>query len=156
LGFFIFNFPIAKIFLGDGGAYWMGSSIAILSFLLMTRNPSINIWTILLINFYPFFETIFSIFRKFFIRKVSPFRPDSKHLHMMLYRLCYRMNTSQNKNHIKSIYINPLSSSILLLLPFTSATTLIVTYSWLDIQIFLLISLSTIYIAIYAKLNHFD
>jgi UDP-N-acetylmuramyl pentapeptide phosphotransferase/UDP-N-acetylglucosamine-1-phosphate transferase len=50
LAFLIFNYPIAKIFLGDGGAYWMGSSIAILSLLLLTRNPSISICTILLIN----------------------------------------------------------------------------------------------------------
>lgn len=39
LGFFIWNFPAGLIFLGDGGAYFLGFWFAELSILLLVRNP---------------------------------------------------------------------------------------------------------------------
>lgn len=156
LAFLIFNYPIAKIFLGDGGAYWVGSSIAILSLLLLTRNPSISIWTILLINFYPLFETIFSIFRKFFIYKASPFRPDAYHLHMITFRIIGHLNSKQKIACVAPPYVNPLSSFALLLLPLLSATLAVISRSSFPGQIISLIALSGIYTILYWKLKRYE
>jgi UDP-N-acetylmuramyl pentapeptide phosphotransferase/UDP-N-acetylglucosamine-1-phosphate transferase len=85
LGFFIWNYPKGLIFLGDGGAYLLGFSIAVLSVLLVVRNPMVSPWFAALINIYPIFETLFSIWRKKFIKKMSPGVPDGVHLHMLIY-----------------------------------------------------------------------
>lgn len=85
LGFFIWNFPKGHIFLGDGGAYLLGFLIGVLSILLIVRNPAVSPWFACLINIYPIFETLFSIWRKKFIKKMSPSMPDGTHLHMLIY-----------------------------------------------------------------------
>lgn len=84
-GFFIWNFPRGLIFLGDGGAYLIGFLIGVLSLLLIMRNPAVSPWFACLINIYPIFETLFSIWRKKFIKKMSPSMPDGAHLHMLIY-----------------------------------------------------------------------
>ena len=42
LGFFVWNFPAGLIFLGDGGAYFMGFYIAEVAILLLHRNPTVS------------------------------------------------------------------------------------------------------------------
>lgn len=84
-GFFIFNFPRGLIFLGDGGAYFVGFMIAELSVLLSNRQPEVSPWFIFLVNLYPITETLFSIYRRF-KRKQSPGMPDGIHFHTLIYR----------------------------------------------------------------------
>src|SRR5450432_442468 len=64
LGFFVWNFPAGLIFLGDGGAYFLGFFIAEVSILLVNRNASVSPIFPVLLCAYPIFETIFSIYRK--------------------------------------------------------------------------------------------
>lgn len=85
LGFFVWNFPRGLIFLGDGGAYLIGFWVGVLSIMLVSRNPEVSPWFAFLINIYPIFETIFSIWRKKIIKKISPGAPDGVHLHMLIY-----------------------------------------------------------------------
>jgi UDP-N-acetylmuramyl pentapeptide phosphotransferase/UDP-N-acetylglucosamine-1-phosphate transferase len=96
LGFFIWNYPRGIIFLGDGGAYLIGFWIGVLSILLISRNSAVSPWFACLINIYPIFETIFSIWRKKFIKKMSPSMPDGAHLHMLIYgRIARWINHNQ-------------------------------------------------------------
>ncbi|MCS7199849.1 MAG: glycosyltransferase [Caldimicrobium sp.] len=85
-GFFIFNYPNGLIFLGDGGAYLTGFLIGTISVLLVKRHPEVSAWFPFLVCIYPIFETLFSIYRKKFLRKISPFLPDGLHLHMLIYK----------------------------------------------------------------------
>lgn len=84
-GFFIWNYPQGLIFLGDGGAYFIGFWVGMLSIMLVSRNPEVSPWFACLVNIYPIFETIFSIWRKKMIKKISPGVPDGVHLHMLVY-----------------------------------------------------------------------
>jgi UDP-N-acetylmuramyl pentapeptide phosphotransferase/UDP-N-acetylglucosamine-1-phosphate transferase len=84
LGFFVFNFPFGKIFLGDGGAYLIGFLIGIISILLFTRHKEVSEWYPLILTAYPVIDVLFSIFRRKFIEKKSPFEPDKRHLHTLL------------------------------------------------------------------------
>ena len=86
LGFFIWNYPRGLIFLGDGGAYLIGFWIALLSVLLVARHPEISPWFALLINAYPIFETLFTIYRRKIHQSKSPGLPDGIHLHTLIYR----------------------------------------------------------------------
>lgn len=90
LGFFFWNFPAGLIFLGDGGAYFLGFLVAELSILLLVRNPQVSPLFPLLVCIYPVFETLFSIYRRRFIRAVPPSMPDGIHLHSLIYRRVIR------------------------------------------------------------------
>ena len=91
LGFFMWNFPAGLIFLGDGGAYFLGFFVAELSILLLARHPGeVSPLFPLLVCFYPVFETLFSIYRRRFIRAVAPSMPDGIHLHSLIYRRVMR------------------------------------------------------------------
>jgi UDP-N-acetylmuramyl pentapeptide phosphotransferase/UDP-N-acetylglucosamine-1-phosphate transferase len=91
MGFFIWNFPAGLIFLGDGGAYFLGFLVAEISILLLHRNPGeVSPLFPLLVCIYPVFETLFSIYRRRFIRAVPPSMPDGIHLHSLIYRRVMR------------------------------------------------------------------
>ena len=72
LGFFVWNWPKGKIFLGDGGAYFIGFMFVIISILFVNRNPQISPWFPVCVLSYPIFEVLFSIYRRIFSRGYSP------------------------------------------------------------------------------------
>lgn len=87
LGFMAWNFPLGKLFLGDGGAYLLGLLIAVLSVLLLVRHPNVSPWCPLLLVIYPVWETLFSIWRRSKVSLTQVTRPDSRHLHQLIYRV---------------------------------------------------------------------
>jgi UDP-N-acetylmuramyl pentapeptide phosphotransferase/UDP-N-acetylglucosamine-1-phosphate transferase len=93
LGFFIFNFPGGYIFLGDGGAYLLGFLTAELAILLLHRQPNVSPMFPLLLCIYPVFETLFSIYRRKWLRGAPVGQPDGAHLHSLIYRRFLRRAT---------------------------------------------------------------
>lgn len=89
-GFFIWNYPKGLIFLGDCGAYLIGFLIAGFSILLVLRNPSVSPWFALLVNAYPIFETLFTIWRRKVHQGKNPTLPDGAHFHSLIYRRLIR------------------------------------------------------------------
>ena len=89
-GFFLFNFPAGLIFLGDGGAYFLGFMLAETVILLVARNAEVSAWYAALLLIYPVWETIFSIYRRRFLRKSNPSLPDAIHLHTLVFRRIMR------------------------------------------------------------------
>jgi UDP-N-acetylmuramyl pentapeptide phosphotransferase/UDP-N-acetylglucosamine-1-phosphate transferase len=85
-GFLIFNYPRGLIFLGDGGAYFIGFSIAVLSILLTNRNPEVSKWFPLMLLIYPVTETLFSVMRRLVLSCDNPVNADGGHLHHLIYR----------------------------------------------------------------------
>jgi len=86
LGFFVLNFPYGKIFLGDGGAYFLGFMLAELSVFLVSRHPHISPWFCLAVMIYPIWEVLFSFYRRKVLKGVSPLFPDKMHFHSVVYR----------------------------------------------------------------------
>ena len=105
-GFFIWNYPRGLIFLGDGGAYLIGFWIAITSILVINRNPQISPWFALIINAYPVFETLFTIWRRKVHQGKSPGLPDAAHFHSLIYRRLLRWAhvPYTNNNEIESAF----------------------------------------------------
>lgn len=85
-GFLIWNYPVGLIFLGDGGAYFIGFMLGELALLLVVRNPQVSTWYAVLLLIYPAFETLFSAYRRMFVRGKSPAMPDGIHLHSLIFR----------------------------------------------------------------------
>lgn len=90
LGFFVWNYPAGLIFLGDGGAYFLGFYLSELSILLLHRNPEVSPLFPLLMAIYPVFETLFSMYRRRVVRGRGVGIPDGVHLHSLIYRRLLR------------------------------------------------------------------
>lgn len=115
MGFFIWNFPAGLIFLGDGGAYFLGFMLAELSLILVNNHPQVSAWYPVLLAMYPLFETCFSIYRKRFVRGISPGIPDGVHLHMLVYKRLMRWAVGARTAHALT-HRNSLTSPYLWLL----------------------------------------
>ncbi|MES3025122.1 MAG: glycosyltransferase [Pseudomonadota bacterium] len=85
-GFLIWNYPVGLIFLGDGGAYFIGFMLGELALALAMRNPEVSTWYAALLLIYPVFETLFSAWRRLFLRGRSPVMADGIHLHSLIFR----------------------------------------------------------------------
>lgn len=85
LGFWLFNFPFGKIFLGDGGAYLMGFLLGALTILLKARIATMDAWMILSLLAYPVIEVLYSIGRRV-KAKAAPDQPDFAHFHQLVQR----------------------------------------------------------------------
>lgn len=105
LSFLLFNFPSAKIFFGDSGAYLMGSLVAFNTITTNNLNPNISSFFYCSLLFYLFFEVLFSFFRKI-IKKKSPIHPDKEHLHMLSFYKISQITGVAKGNYYNSIVIN--------------------------------------------------
>ena len=86
VGFLIFNFPKGKVFLGDGGAYFIGFFIGEILVILVNNHTEVSAWFPMVVLSYPVTEVFFSIYRKKILMKRSPMSPDKLHLHMIVYK----------------------------------------------------------------------
>ena len=105
LSFLLFNFPSAKIFLGDSGAYTMGALTGLNTIITNNLNPKISSFFFCTLLFYLFFEVFFSFVRKL-LQKKSPIYPDDKHLHMLSFYKISQIYGKSKGNFINSIIIN--------------------------------------------------
>lgn len=85
LGFMAVNWPLGKLFLGDGGAYFLGFVVAWLAVYLLARHPELSAWAPLLVCGYPILEVGFSVYRRK-KRNLNPGHPDRLHLHSLVKR----------------------------------------------------------------------
>jgi UDP-N-acetylmuramyl pentapeptide phosphotransferase/UDP-N-acetylglucosamine-1-phosphate transferase len=86
VGFMVFNFPFGRIFLGDGGAYLAGFWVATCAVLLLSRNPEVSTWAVLLSLLYPVWETVYSMYRRKVLNRARTGMPDTGHLHHLVFR----------------------------------------------------------------------
>ena len=145
--FLLFNFPKAKIFLGDSGSYLFGSLIALNIIETNNLNPQISSFFFCILLFYLFFEVFFSFFRKIYQRK-SPLNPDSNHLHMLLFKCLERTKKFKDCNYLNSIIINMVYLVLILPAIFFKENPFICRY-WF-------FSLLIIYLIVYLRVYSFE
>ncbi len=139
----IFN----KLYLGDGGAYLLGFIYSFKCISLYIFNPNISPFFITLILWYPAFEILFSILRKVNFNR-SPIKPDSNHLHQLIYfYLNKKISNQVMRSNTVGIIINIFNFVFIL-------------FSLMDIyntqyQIILFVINISIYVFIYARLLRF-
>ncbi|HEY3897786.1 MAG TPA: MraY family glycosyltransferase [Chthoniobacter sp.] len=84
LGFLVFNFPPAKIYLGDGGAYLIGFTIAALSLTSSNKGSVAKVLFVTLIALgVPILDTTFAVVRRA-LRGYPIFHADDEHFHHRL------------------------------------------------------------------------
>lgn len=81
LGFLVFNFPPAKIFLGDSGAYFLGFQIGLFALINSHKGTVVGaLLAPLFVLALPLVDTSLAILRRG-LRGLPIFRPDRHHLH---------------------------------------------------------------------------
>lgn len=84
-GFFVVNWPFGKLFLGDGGSYFLGFSLAWACVLLIERNNEVTAFAALLICIHPIAEVLHSMYRRS-MRQQNLGHPDRLHFHSLVKR----------------------------------------------------------------------
>ena len=143
ISFLLFNFPMAKIFLGDSGSYLFGSLVALNTIATNNLNSNISSFFFCILLFYLFFEVFFSFFRKIYQKK-SPVLPDNQHLHMLTFIKISKIFGQNKSNYINSIFINFIFAILVLPSVYFADNSLICKY-WF-------FSLILIYTLIYIRL----
>ena len=143
---FFVNLFWGKILTGDGGSYYLGFFVGILS-ILLAQDEGVESFKIACLVFYPCFEVIFTIFRRLIINRKNPFYPDGKHLHQLLFIFI-------SKRYIK-VHSNTLNSlTSLVILSAVAFSHLLVAFSPIDLNyILIFIILVVSYILIYLILE---
>lgn len=146
-GFFWVNWPLGKIFLGDGGAYFVGFALAWLAVLLIERNPGVSTFAALVVCAHPVTEVLLSIYRRK-VRKTNPGMPDKLHFHSLVKRRYvsrwFRYLPRTLRNSITGAIIGLMTLTAIVLANFTYASAL-----W-SAAVYVALALG--YVAIYARM----
>ena len=87
VGFLLFNFHPAKIFMGDSGTYFLGFILGAGSVMFSAKTSTfVGLALPVLTLGVPLFDMFTAILRRFIDRR-SPFAPDSRHIHHRLLQL---------------------------------------------------------------------
>lgn len=140
----IFNLA-NQLYLGDNGVYVLSLYIGLFLINFSNNNYEISPFFIILLLWYPCFENLFSIIRKFVIRK-SPLKPDNKHFHHLLH---YFVN---KKFRPSPIWSNNISSIIINFYNLIIFSLGYKYYNNTQILIFIIIINILIYIIVYLRL----
>lgn len=154
LGFFVWNFPAGLIFLGDGGAYFLGFWVAEVALLLLVRNPEVSPLFPLLVCIYPVFETLFSIYRRKFLRAVPPSMPDGIHLHSLIYRRIMRWAVGDRSAKALTRR-NSMTSPFLWMLCMLSVIPAVLFWDSTPLMALFLVLFGLTYVALYWRIVRF-
>jgi UDP-N-acetylmuramyl pentapeptide phosphotransferase/UDP-N-acetylglucosamine-1-phosphate transferase len=146
-GFFWVNWPLGKIFLGDGGAYFVGFALAWLAVLLIERNPGVSAFAALVICAHPVTEVLLSIYRRK-VRKTHPGMPDKLHFHSLV----KRRYVSRWFRHLPRTLRNSITGALIGLMTLTAVVLANFTYASALMSAAIYVALALGYVAIYARM----
>jgi UDP-N-acetylmuramyl pentapeptide phosphotransferase/UDP-N-acetylglucosamine-1-phosphate transferase len=140
--FNIFN----QLYIGDSGSYLIGFLFGYFLLQIYENNHLFSPYFVALLFWYPAFEILFSMIRKIKFKK-SPFKPDNKHFHHLLFLYV----------HKKFKFNNNLSNNLsALIIIFYNALIFLVAVQNIQhtaLQVSLLSFNTSIYLILYLKLN---
>ena len=150
VGFLLINWPLGKIFLGDGGAYFVGFALAWLAVLILQRHAEVSAWAPMLACGYPILEVLFSIVRRR-RRNLSPGDPDRLHRHSLVKRRVARVLLP----NASSLARNSLTGAIMW---FAALVPAAIAVTWSTDSSMLVLGFAVcalLYSAVYARLTQF-
>lgn len=123
LGFMVLNFPLGKIFLGDGGAYALGHLLVWSAILIVNGSAEVSPFAILLIFFWPVADTGLAIWRRWKLGNPAD-RPDRLHFHQLAMRFLEIRFFGRDKRHLS----NPLATIVMV--PLISSPQILGVLYW--------------------------
>jgi UDP-N-acetylmuramyl pentapeptide phosphotransferase/UDP-N-acetylglucosamine-1-phosphate transferase len=149
-GFLLVNWPLGKIFLGDGGAYFVGFALAWLAVLILDRHPEVSAWAPMLVCGFPILEVMFSILRRR-RRNLSPGDPDRLHLHSLVKRRLARALLP----NASSLARNSLTGAIMWFAALVPAVIAVNCATNTSLLVLGFVLCAAAYSAVYARLTQF-
>jgi UDP-N-acetylmuramyl pentapeptide phosphotransferase/UDP-N-acetylglucosamine-1-phosphate transferase len=146
-GFFWVNWPFGKIFLGDGGSYFIGFGLAWVAVLLLERNPTVSAFAALAICVHPVTEVLFSIYRRK-VKKTNPGHPDRLHFHSLVKRRYVARWFGQYSNAVRNSITGMLIGGMTL----TAIVLANLSFASIALSALVFVGLSLGYVAIYARM----
>jgi UDP-N-acetylmuramyl pentapeptide phosphotransferase/UDP-N-acetylglucosamine-1-phosphate transferase len=127
LGFFVVNWPFGKLFLGDGGSYFLGFALAWACVLLVERHDNVSAFAAMLFCIHPVVEVFYSVYRRK-VRHQNPGHPDRLHFHSLVKRrIMQRLMPHSSKtirNSMGGLLVGGLSLLPAVLVQFVYSSTL--------------------------------
>lgn len=154
LGFFVWNYPLGLIFLGDGGAYFLGFWVAELGILLVHRNEAVSPMFPLLLCSYPMFETLFTMYRRKVIRGRPVGQPDATHLHSLIYRRLMRWAIGR-QDAANLLRRNSMTSPYLWLVCSLSAVPAVLCWDDTELLALFILAFCLLYVVLYRAIVRF-
>ena len=127
LGFMVLNFPMGKIFLGDGGAYALGHLLVWSAIILFNNAIEVSAFAILLVFFWPVADTGLAIWRRWKLGNPTD-RPDRLHFHQLAMRFLEIRFFGRDRR----VITNP--AATLTLIPLISAPQVLGVLFWDDFK----------------------
>ena len=121
----VLNFPMGKIFLGDGGAYALGHLLVWSAIILVNGVTDVSAFAILLVFFWPVADTGLAIWRRWKLGNPTD-RPDRLHFHQLAMRFLEIRFFGRDRREVA----NPLAT--LVLIPMISAPQVLGVLFWDD------------------------
>lgn len=147
LGFFAVNWPFGKLFLGDGGAYFIGFALAWVAVMLLERNSGVNPFAALTVCVLPVTEVLFSVFRRA-VRKEHPGMPDRLHFHSLLKKRYVRRWFTG----VRPLLRNSITGALVGNMTLTAVLFALFTYHSLLLSALAFVVLVAGYVAMYARM----
>jgi UDP-N-acetylmuramyl pentapeptide phosphotransferase/UDP-N-acetylglucosamine-1-phosphate transferase len=149
-GFFWVNWPFGKIFLGDGGSYFIGFALAFVAVMLIERNPSVSAFAALMVCAHPVTEVLFSIFRRH-IKKLHPGHPDRMHFHSLVKQRYVRRWFGSMSNAVR----NSITGLLVGFMTLTAIVLANLVYDHVGWSFAAFVGLGLGYLTIYARMVRF-
>ncbi len=94
------------LYLGDSGSYTLGLFTGIFLIDFAQNNISISPYFIIILLWYPCFELLFSMIRRF-LKKIKTYEPDTIHLHHLIFKKIktYYKIKNNNVSHLITTFI---------------------------------------------------
>mgnify|MGYP001182561489 FL=1 len=146
---FIFNF-FGKSFLGDSGTYAIGFIIGIIFVNFAYENFfRVSPYFIACILWYPAIENLFSILRRFFLKKTLS-KADNNHLHHLIYLFIKKSNLIKN-----NLFLNTLTGIMINIYLFISSLVATFYYNHTKTLLIIILFNILIYLGLYNYLFKF-
>ena len=149
-GFFWVNWPFGKIFLGDGGSYFVGFSLAWVAVMLIERNSQVSAFAALLVCVHPVTEVLFSIYRRK-IKNIFPGDPDRMHFHSLFQQRYVRRWFS----FLSTDLCNSITGALIGFMTLTSGILANYFYQSVLMSLLAFLALAIGYVTIYGRMVRF-
>ena len=104
LSFFVFNFPPAKIYMGNTGSHFLGFVLAGIAMIISYASPETK-WALfspLLIMGFPIFDIIFVVLARI-LKGISPFKKTDDHFILIYIRRGYSLFKALMKIYLVAV-----------------------------------------------------
>ena len=122
-GFWVVNYPLGLVFLGDAGAYTLGFVISWFGVAVLLNVAAASPWAILLTVYWPVADTLLAIYRRI-RRRGDVAAPDRLHVHQMVMRALEICVLGRNRRQLA----NPMTT--LVLCPFVCMPPVVGVLLW--------------------------